>query len=121
MHLYITARHFELTDAIRRHVEEHIVRAVQAHSEPHDLNRIEVQLDVGQRDARFGCHVLVQLPGHRDLNVTETNKDLYAAIDCAEKRLLSVLVDARRRALTARRHPREVSAEGTAGTVRSAR
>ena len=121
MHLYLTARHFELTDAIRRYVEERIVRAVQAHSEPHDLNRIEVQLDVGQRDARYGCHVLVQLPGHRDLNVTETNKDLYAAIDRAEKRLLSSLVDARQRVLTTHRHPRKFDAQATARALRSAR
>jgi ribosomal subunit interface protein len=107
MHLYLTARHFELTDAIREHVQQHLVRAVEQHATAHDLNRIEVQLDLGQRDARYSCHVLVQLPNQRDLNVSEEGKDLYAAIDSAQKRVVRALVESRQRDQTARRHPKE--------------
>ena len=109
MHVYITARHFELTDNIHAHVERRIVETVRAHADAHDLNRVEVQLSTGQRDERFSCHVMVQLPGHRDVNVTEHNHDLYAAIDLAEKRLLASLVALRQKRQTASRHPRKLN------------
>jgi len=110
MHLYLTARHFDLTDTLRSYVEEHLLRPIAAHLDTHELNRMEVQLWVGQRDARYGCHVMVQLPGHgHDFNVTEEGKDLYAAIDVAEKRLLRRLLDLRQRRLTEKRHPKKYS------------
>lgn len=109
MHFYLAARHLELTDQIRAHVEKRIVRAVEAHANAHDLNRLEVQLHSGQRDARFGCHVLLQLPGHRNINIKEEHRDLYAAIDLAEKRLLNCLIALRERRLTNDRHPRKYS------------
>jgi ribosomal subunit interface protein len=110
MHLYLTARHLELTDQIRAHVQKRIVHAVEAHAHAHDLNRLEVQLaHTGQRDAGFACHVLLQLPGHHDINVKEEHRDLYAAIDLAEKRLLNALTAFRERRLTNARHPRKYS------------
>jgi ribosomal subunit interface protein len=122
MHLYLTARHFDLTDAIRQHVEEHLLRPIAAHVDRHELNRMEVQLWVGQRDARYGCHVMVQLPGHgHDLNVSEEGKDLYAAIDLAEKRVLRRLLDLRQRRLTEKRHPKKYSWDRVARVLRSAR
>jgi ribosomal subunit interface protein len=121
MHLYLTARHFDLTEPIREHVQRHIVSAVQEHADPHDLNRIEVQLYKGQRDASCGCHVLVQLPNHRDLNVTEEGKDLYAAIDLAQKRLVRALVENRQRDQTTQRRPKKFSWDRIARVLRSAR
>jgi ribosomal subunit interface protein len=110
MHFYLAARHLQLTDQIRAHVEKRIVRAVEAHAHPHDLNRLEVQLlHSGQRDARFCCHVTLQLPGHRTINISEEHRDLYAAIDLVEKRLLNCLVALRERRLTNDRHPRKYS------------
>jgi ribosomal subunit interface protein len=109
MHLYITARNFELTEGIREHVMAHIVKPVEHHGGAHDLTRIEVQLSTGQRDALYACHVLVQLTGHRDINISEHNHDLYAAIDLAEKRLLPVLTGLRETQLTKKRHPRKFS------------
>ena len=106
MHFYLTARHFDLTDTIRAHVQQQIVDAVEAHTDPHDLNRVEVQLMTGQRDALFGCHVLVQLPGHQEVNITEQNHDLYAAIDSVKKRLTHALASRKERKLTVGRHPR---------------
>src|SRR3954462_1766921 len=105
MHLYLTARHFSLTDQIRQHVERRIVEPLRAHADAHDLNRVEVQLESGQRDARFSCHVLVQLPGHRDINISEQDHDLYAAIDLAEKRLLTALVAQREKRWALERWP----------------
>lgn len=109
MHVYLTARHFELSDSIKAHVKRAIVDTVSAHSDPHDLNRVEIQLSLGRRDVRCACHVMVQLPGHRDINITELNHDLHAAIDLAEKRLLRALADERERRLALRRHPRKYS------------
>jgi len=120
MHVYLTARHFELSDNIRAHVERRIVETVRAHADAHDLTRVEVQLSTGQRDARFSCHVLVQLPGHRDVNITEHNHDLYAAIDLAEKRLLPALAALREAQLTKKRHPRKFSWEKVARILRGA-
>lgn len=109
MHVYLTARNFELTDTIRAHVRRTIVRAIQSHADAHDLNRIEIQLSSGRRDVRCACHVLVQLPGQRDINVTELHQDLHAAIDLAEKRVLRALVDLRERRLTLQRESRRHS------------
>jgi ribosomal subunit interface protein len=119
MHFYLTARHFDLTDQIRAHVQRRIVDAVTSHADAHDLNRVEVQLTTGQREERFGCHVLVQLPGHRDVNITEYNHDLYAAIDLAEKRLIHSLTALRERKLTENRHPRKFSWGKVARILRS--
>lgn len=109
MHVYITARHFDLTDAIREHVLTHLVETVERHARPSELSRIEVQLTTGQRDALYGCHVMVQLTGQREVNITEHNHDLYAAVDLVQKRLLSSLAAARETQLTKKRHPRKFS------------
>lgn len=107
MHLYVTARHFDLTDRIRGYVQRRIVHAVEAHSNAHDRQRMEVQLyKLGEGEARFGCHVLLQMPGHLDINVREEATDLYEAIDIAEKRLQRQLVDRRDRRLTSSRQPK---------------
>lgn len=118
MHFYLTARHFELTDAIRQHVERRIVDTVRAHTDAHALNRIEVQLDTGQRDARFSCHVLIQLPGHHEVNISEHHQDLHASIDLAEKRLLNALVALRERQLTVSRRPHAPSRRKIARLLR---
>jgi ribosomal subunit interface protein len=105
MHLYITARDFELTEPIREYVQRRLVHGVEAHSNPQDLQRMEVQLyQVGDGNARFGCHVLLQLSGHLDINIREEATDLYEAIDRGEKRLQRQLVDQRERRLSNRRH-----------------
>jgi ribosomal subunit interface protein len=109
MHLYLTARHFELTDSIREHVQRSIVDAVAARTDPHELNRVEVQLSLGQREARYTCHVRVALHGHHELNITEENHDMYSVISLAEKRLLNALADLRDRAKTTARHPHDRS------------
>jgi ribosome-associated translation inhibitor RaiA len=109
MHLYLTARHFELSDSIRAHVQHAIVDTVAARTEASELNRIEVQLSLGQREARYACHVRVLLQGHHEINITEENHDMHSVINLAEKRLLRALVDLRDRAKTTARHPNDRS------------
>ena len=119
MHTYLTARHFDLSDRIRDHVQRRIFDAVQSHADARDLNRVEVQLSQGQREERFTCHILLQLTSHRDINVTEHHRDLYAAIDLAEKRLMHALTARRQRQQTSQRHPRKYSQEKVAHIIRS--
>jgi ribosomal subunit interface protein len=106
MHVYVTARHFDMTPSIHQHVEQRLVSATQSHATAHDLLRMEVQLErMDARDARFRCHILLQLPAHHDINITEEAIDLYEAIDRAEKRLIRRLTDDRQRRLAEKRHP----------------
>jgi ribosomal subunit interface protein len=107
VHVYLTARHIGLTDAIRAHVETQLVDAVRSHTSL-KVNRMQVQLDQqGDRGNNFLCHVELELPGHHNINIREAADDLYAAIDVAKDRLLRALVDYRDRILTEKRHPSE--------------
>lgn len=107
MHLYITARHFELTPSIHEYVERRLVQAAKSHATEHDLVRMEVQLtQLEASEVRFHCHVMLQLPEHHEINISEETLDLYEAVDRAEKRLVRKLVDERQRLIAARRHPK---------------
>lgn len=112
MHVYITARHFQLTPSIHQHIEERLVQAVQSHATAHDLVRMEVQLtEMDASNVRFRCHILLQLPEHHDINITEETLDLYEAIDRAEKRLIRKLTEDRQRLFTEKRHGKEAIEE----------
>jgi ribosomal subunit interface protein len=105
MHLYVTARHFDMSPSIHEHVEQRLVGVIQGHATAHDLLRMEVQLTkLEESDTRFRCHILLQLPGHHDINITEDGLDLYESIDRAEKRLVRKLTDERQRQRSERRH-----------------
>jgi ribosomal subunit interface protein len=107
VHLYVTGRHFELTEAIQSHVQRKLVRPVETHTTPHDVVRMEVQLyELSNREQRFGCHVFLQMPGHHDINIREEDTDLYEAIDLAEKRLVRSLIQDREKRLSHKRHSR---------------
>lgn len=111
MVLYLTARQIELTDSLRRHVEEHLVRAVERHGGRMDAVSMEVQLyEPAHREVRSGCHVLLNLPDRRSINIREESQDMYEAIDRAEKRLVRDLTDLREKRLTAARHPKKYHA-----------
>lgn len=105
MDLYITARpgSFELTPAIRNYVEKRLVKAVDSRSRARDLVRMEVQLTHFEHEARFRCHVLLQLPAHKEINITEETHDVYEAIDLVEKRLARNLTEERQRVLDEKR------------------
>jgi ribosome-associated translation inhibitor RaiA len=90
MDLYVTARpgHFEMTPKIRSYVDKRLVHAVEAHASAHDLVRMEVQLTKFEHESRYRCHVMLSLPGHQDINITEETHDLFESIDLVEKRLV---------------------------------
>ena len=109
--LYLTARHLYLSEALRAHVTRHLSDAVQGHTSS-NITRMEVQLyKLGGREVQFGCHVLLELSPRHEINVREEDKDLYEAIDLAQKRLLHALTDFHERRLTLGRRTRKYSFE----------
>jgi len=108
MHIYLTARHFDLTDDVRDYVERRIIDPLRGHTAL-KIPRVEVQLyRESDRGARIGCHILVELKGHTDLNVRETAGDAPTAIDLAQERLMPLITEHRDRLLTLERQPRAV-------------
>lgn len=106
MLLYITARRMALTPPIRQYIEDRLIRSVERHAGSVEVMRMEVQLDrPSNREARYGCHVLLNLAGRSPINIREEARDLYEAIDVAEKRLVNTLVDHRERVDTLARYP----------------
>ncbi|HYO95788.1 MAG TPA: ribosome-associated translation inhibitor RaiA [Polyangiaceae bacterium] len=104
MHLYVTGRHFALTEAIHDYVQRRLVGPVESHANSRDVQRMEIQLyETGEGgDKGFGCHVMLQLPAQQDINIRDEASSLYEAIDSAEKRLLRQLHDHRDRRITGR-------------------
>ena len=106
MHVYLTARHIELGDRVRAYVQQHLIEPIQKHTSL-DLISVEVQLFAGSdRHYPLGCHVLLEIKGHHDINVREIDETLFAAIDNTKDRVLHALTQLRNRILTTRRHPR---------------
>lgn len=109
MHVYLTARHIELTPAIRAYVDSRIVAPVRDHNRLH-VTRVEVQLyPEGEKGNYVGCHVLVSVKGHKDISVREIDHSLFEAIDVAKDRVVRQLTELRDRILTRSRHPRKYS------------
>ena len=109
MHVYLTARHMDLDDATRDYVESHLIEPVRSHNAL-NLVRMEVQLfKDAERGHHFGCHVLVEAKGHRDINIREIDPDLTTCIDLAQARTIRQLTELRNRFLTVRRRPKKYS------------
>lgn len=107
MHLYLTGRQMAVTEALRDHVERHLRRPAEDHTSV-KATRMEVQLyRTSDREVRFGCHVLLELTHRHDVNIREEDRDLYAAIDLAQSRLLRTLVEYRDRQITEGRRSRK--------------
>jgi ribosome-associated translation inhibitor RaiA len=107
LHVYLTARHIELGDRVREYVQKQLIEPIQKHTSL-ALNSVEVQLFAeSDRGFPLGCHVQIEIKGHRDLNVREIDETLFAAIDKTKARVLHSLTQLRNRILAARRHPRQ--------------
>jgi ribosomal subunit interface protein len=107
LHVYLTARHIELGDRLRAHVQQQLIEPIQNHTSL-DLIAMEVQLfSESERGAQLGCHVLLEIKGHHDINVREIDETLFEAIDATKDRVLHALTQLRNRILTTRRHPRQ--------------
>jgi ribosomal subunit interface protein len=109
MQVYLTARQLDFTSALRGHVSRHIADAVRGHTNV-NVTRMEIQLyKLGDREVKFGCHVLLEVSPRHEINVREEDHDLYEAIDLAQKRVLRALTDYRDRRLTVSRRTRKYS------------
>jgi ribosomal subunit interface protein len=107
LHVYLTARHIELGDRVREYVQQQLIEPIQKHTGL-DLISVEVQLFAeSDRGFPLGCHVQIELKGHRDINVREIDETLFAAIDKTKDRVLHSLTQLRNKILTTRRHPRQ--------------
>lgn len=109
MHVYLAARHLELTPDIRDYAEQHLLTPIREHTGL-NLTRVEVQLFAeGDKANHYGCHVLVEVKGDRSINVRELEQTIFAAIDVAKDRVITNLTELRDRLLTVRRRPKKYS------------
>lgn len=94
MLLYVTARHMKLTPPIRQYIQSRLVRSVERHAGKVDVTRMEVQLErMTNREIRFACHVLLNMPGRNAINIREEARDLYETIDNTDRRMVREMVD----------------------------
>jgi len=103
LHVYLAARHVALSDEIRAYVENHLLTPIREHNGL-EVIRTEVQLFV--EGPQGGCHVLVEIKGHHDVNVRELQDNLHAAVDVARDRVIRRLGEIRDKLVLRRRHPR---------------
>jgi ribosome-associated translation inhibitor RaiA len=106
MHVYLTARHVTLSDRLREYVEKHLVEPIRSHT---GLKVIRTEVQLFSEGPQGGCHVLVELKGHHDINVRELQDNIEAAIDLAKDRVVRALTETRDKILTQRRHPKKFS------------
>lgn len=109
MNVYLTARHVELTDRIREHVEKRLIHPLREYSSL-KIVRVEIQIyQESERTQQVGCHLLVEVKGHHDINIREVDNDLFATVDLAKDRAFTALTELRDRMLTLSRHPKKYS------------
>ena len=88
MQLVIQARHFPLTEAIRRHIEKRLdflARPRFQHVKPVLVSMADINGPRGGDDKQ--CQIRVSLPGQPSIVIEETRSDLYGAIDRAAHRV----------------------------------
>lgn len=106
MHVYLAARHVTLTDELRAYTEAHLLDPIRSHT---GLNIIRVEVQLFAEGPNGGCHVLVEIKGHKDINVREMQDNIQAAVDVAKDRVIRNLTEIRDKMLTQRRHPKKFS------------
>jgi ribosome-associated translation inhibitor RaiA len=106
LHVYLAARHVTLTDELRAYTEAHLLDPIRAHT---GLNIIRVEVQLFAEGPSGGCHVLLEIKGHKDINVREMQDNIQAAVDVAKDRVIRNLTEMRDKMLTQRRHPKKFS------------
>ena len=87
---------------MRDYVEKHLVEPIRNHT---GLKIIRTEVQLFTEALQGGCHVLVEIKGHRDINVRELQDNIQAAVDVAKDRVVRQLTETRDKILTQRRHP----------------
>jgi putative sigma-54 modulation protein len=89
MNISIVTKHFELTPAIREHVEKVIAHADKFHL---DFLGIKVILSSHEKNNKgFETEIIFQLSGKDSVIIRQFDKDLYAAVDKAMNRANNAL------------------------------
>lgn len=106
MHVYLAARHVALSDEIRAYVEDHLLTPIRSHT---GLQIIRAEVQLFAEGTQGGCHVLVEVKGHHEINVRELQDSIAAAVDVARDRVVRRLIELRDKIVVQRRHPRRNS------------
>ena len=78
MHIKITGRHMEVTDAMRTYVEKKISRLIKYY------NRIsEMEVVVDGEGLNHVVEIIVKADGHQRFVVKQTGEDAYGCVDTA--------------------------------------
>jgi len=82
MNITVTARHFEVTEAIKEYAQEKIERVAKL-----DTKLEEAHIILSIEKIRQGCEVI--LTGkHLKLSAQDETQDIYASIDSVENKLI---------------------------------
>ncbi len=103
MHVYLAARHVALSDEIRGYVEHHLLDPIRDHN---GLEIIRTEVQLFSEGPQGGCHVLVEVKGHHEINVRELQDSVRAAVDVARDRVVRRLTEIHDKIVLRRRHPR---------------
>lgn len=81
--------HIELTDAIKAHVQRHLIDPIETFF---DSEAAEMEIHLRDNNGPKGgndmeCAVTVRIPRQQSIHVTETSDDLYKSIDLCRDRL----------------------------------
>jgi putative sigma-54 modulation protein len=79
----ISGRHIEITEAIRRYVEEKTSRLPKYYN---SINRVEVIID-GEPGGNTSVEIIASSEHNKIFVVTETGEDAYRCIDAAVRKL----------------------------------
>ena len=109
MRLHINARHMQLSDALREHVERRFMDSLPQHYDRASCDlRVEIDHPVGGESKRRYEEVHAQLSVPGALLVAHARaKDVFAAVDAAQKQLLRRLDQWRLKLRGLGRHPKK--------------
>ncbi len=89
MKVNVRGVHLTLTDALKRHVEEHLVGPIER---IYDSEAAEIEIHLRDVNGPKGgndkeCSVTVRVPHGASIHVTEVSDDIYKSIDLARDRV----------------------------------
>jgi len=93
MEIKLTARHLELTDAIREHATERAERLPRYYDRIRETDVVIDKLDHLRFGVEFVCHV----DGHDPVVATATHADLHACLDATVAKVQRQLHDLKER------------------------
>jgi ribosomal subunit interface protein len=89
MKVILRGVHLTLTDAIKQHVQTHLVEHLKR---LHDSEAVELEIHLRDTNGTKGgldkeCSVTLRLPHGHPIHVTELSEDIYKSIDLARDRV----------------------------------